>query len=674
MRRSTAASLRLEFALLTGFLLLVGVLRFTASAVMATQVETVTGALDEARRNNAAVLQSLTDAETGVRGFQLTGDARFLEPYAQGVRDYPAAMQRSLAAAPTQEIRRLLLAEREAAQAWLTGFAAPLAAAPAGHPDRPAERNAEGRNAEGKVLFDRLRAANGAVVAALEAQQRRVISRLRTTGLVSEAVLAALSVLSALLAMLIGRRIGRRLLRPMDRMRAALVRIGAGDRSARAPEDDPPEIRAVIRTLDELLDAERRRQVEDAGRVRLRLAALELRSRLSQRLSWASVLEAAAAAVGQALRTQRVYLYATGDDDTLPAATEWHAPELTAVPLPSLPPETGTGPVLSPDGAPDPALPDGVAGYLRQAAATAYAFVPFGAGTPAAGGLVVAECAAPRGWDPEELAFLEAGAADLTRALDQVRLDEQQEELVNRLRELNRRRTEFVNMVSHDLRGPLTSILSYVDDITQDEGLTDQQRAGLAVITRNTRRLTGMTDELLALARAESPSRSLEARPVRLATLVADVVASMEPIAQAGGLTLHRGVPDDLWIEGDAGQLERALLNLVGNAVKFTPPGGRVEVTATERQTGGVQLSVRDTGIGVPERERATLFEPFRRARNATAAAIPGTGLGLAIVRAVVQQHHGTVGLESTEGAGTVITVTLPSCPADRRGEPAART
>jgi len=105
-------------------------------------------------------------------------------------------------------------------------------------------------------------------------------------------------------------------------------------------------------------------------------------------------------------------------------------------------------------------------------------FVPFGTGTAAAGGLVVVDGGQRRDWNPEEVAFLESAAADLARALDRVRLDEQQEELVNRLRELNQRRTEFVNMVSHDLRGPLTSILSYVEDIADDEHLTDHQRAG----------------------------------------------------------------------------------------------------------------------------------------------------------------------------------------------------
>src|SRR5439155_25723001 len=122
----------------------------------------------------------------------------------------------------------------------------------------------------------------------------------------------------------------------------------------------------------------------------------------------------------------------------------------------------GADPRPAPRGGPP--RPAAFAGYLRGAAAPGYVFVPFGTGTAAAGGLFVAG-GGPREWSGDELAFLDGTAADLTRALDQVRLDEQQEALVNRLRELNRRRTDFINMVSHDLRGPLTSILSYAEDI-----------------------------------------------------------------------------------------------------------------------------------------------------------------------------------------------------------------
>ena len=277
----------------------------------------------------------------------------------------------------------------------------------------------------------------------------------------------------------------------------------------------------------------------------------------------------------------------------------------------------------------------------------------------------------PREWSGDELAFLDGAAADLTRALDQVRLDDQQEALVNRLRELNRRRTDFINMVSHDLRGPLTSILSYAEDIAeQDERLTDRQRNGLAVIRRNTSRLTGMADELLTLARAESHARPLDAHPIRLADLVAGVVATRQPAADRGGLELRCEVPAEVWVEGDAGQLERALLNLLGNAVKFTPPGGRVTISAAERRTGGPadrrragggeRHRHRHSGGGAREAVRAVPAGP-QRDRGRHSRYRPGPG-------------HGTVALESTEGAGTVITLTLPSCPADRRGAPAGRT
>jgi nitrogen-specific signal transduction histidine kinase len=108
--------------------------------------------------------------------------------------------------------------------------------------------------------------------------------------------------------------------------------------------------------------------------------------------------------------------------------------------------------------------------------------------------------------------------------------------------------------------------------------------------------------------------------------------------------------------------------------VRGYPADRRPDLPAAVRVTGGVQLSVRDTGIGIPEKERSVLFEPFRRARNATAKAIPGTGLGLAIVRAVVHQHHGTVALESTEGARYRHhdhAAGLPGGPAGRAGRPA---
>src|SRR2546423_8845171 len=148
-RRSTAASLRAEFALLIGFLLVVGLLRFLSNVVLAGQLEERSRSVTAAAGNNHAVLQALTDAETGIRGYQLTGDPTFLEPYRTGIREYPAALDRAIATAPTDGIRRLLLVEVDAALNWLSRFGALVASGPAGHPSWQAERSAEG-----KALFD----------------------------------------------------------------------------------------------------------------------------------------------------------------------------------------------------------------------------------------------------------------------------------------------------------------------------------------------------------------------------------------------------------------------------------------------------------------------------------------------------------------------------------------
>src|SRR5438045_5105702 len=141
-QRSTAATLRWDFTILVGFLVLVGLLRFAASGVVAAGLAARTQAVSETWQANAEVLQSLTDAETGTRGYQLTGDPAFLEPYQSGVATYPASMATALDLAPNAEIHRLLLDEQAAARAWLSGYGQPGAAAPPGQgglPD-PAEQ------------------------------------------------------------------------------------------------------------------------------------------------------------------------------------------------------------------------------------------------------------------------------------------------------------------------------------------------------------------------------------------------------------------------------------------------------------------------------------------------------------------------------------------------------
>jgi signal transduction histidine kinase len=142
--------------------------------------------------------------------------------------------------------------------------------------------------------------------------------------------------------------------------------------------------------------------------------------------------------------------------------------------------------------------------------------------------------------------------------------------------------------------------------------------------------------------------------------LVAGVAELLRPVADAAGVTLViEPIDPELVVRVDRGQLERSLINLGSNAVKFTPPGGRATIGAAEVE-GRVVITVSDTGIGIPQQDMPRLFSRFFRASNATAAAIPGTGLGLAIVRAIVEGHGGELHVDSVEDEGTVFRVVLP--------------
>jgi signal transduction histidine kinase len=218
--------------------------------------------------------------------------------------------------------------------------------------------------------------------------------------------------------------------------------------------------------------------------------------------------------------------------------------------------------------------------------------------------------------------------------------------------------------VSHELRTPLTSIAGYLEILRDlDAGpLTAAQQQMLATIDRNTSRLRQLVEDVLTLSRIESGTFRTLRIPVNLADVIAAVVAALRPAAARADIALSltcQGQDGSLVVAGDPGQLDRMLMNLVSNAVKFTTAGGEVRVTAGTPD-GWAVLAVSDTGVGIPAADLGEVFTRFFRASNAVSRSIPGTGLGLAIVRTIVDNHGGTIGIESQEGAGTTVRVRLP--------------
>jgi signal transduction histidine kinase len=249
--------------------------------------------------------------------------------------------------------------------------------------------------------------------------------------------------------------------------------------------------------------------------------------------------------------------------------------------------------------------------------------------------------------------------AMLTRMLDG------QERVVARLEALDRSKSDIIGTVSHEMRTPLTSISGYVELVLDGEGgdVPDDAKDMLRVVDRNARRLQSLVADMLTMTRLDAGERPAMA-PLDVATLVRRAAESLRPFADARRVDLAVGDAGPATVEGDAGQLERVLTNVIENAVKFTPAGGTVsvELPAATGPTGrpAVMVVVADTGMGIPADALPQVFDRFFRAANAQSEVVPGTGLGLAIVREIVQAHGGEVTVSSVLGAGTTFRIALP--------------
>jgi signal transduction histidine kinase len=240
-----------------------------------------------------------------------------------------------------------------------------------------------------------------------------------------------------------------------------------------------------------------------------------------------------------------------------------------------------------------------------------------------------------------------------------------------RLRELDRMKDEFVTLVSHELRTPLTSIRGYLELFRDSSNLTPKQQGFLKVVDRNSQRLLELVGDLLFLAKIDAGGFEIELDDVDLAQVVEESVEAFRPIAESQEIQLVGSSEAPPPLLGDRARLAQVLDNLISNALKFTEPGGRVEVTLSAAGSR-VLLEVRDTGFGIPPEEQSLLFDRFFRSSRATENAIPGTGLGLTITKAIVERHGGRITLESREHFGTTVRVELPT-EAPEKTDPASR-
>ena len=228
--------------------------------------------------------------------------------------------------------------------------------------------------------------------------------------------------------------------------------------------------------------------------------------------------------------------------------------------------------------------------------------------------------------------------------------------------ELDQIKTDLVSTVSHELRTPLTSMIAYLELLQEDEPPpVSQQRSMLEVVDRNAHRLLALIENLLTLAKVEVDQQQASRTRTETAALIAIALSTVSLLASDAGVTIHTKLdPTARPIMANAGQLERVLLNLLTNAIKFTPAGGTITITTVQAE-GTLQLEVQDDGIGIPADELPHLFTRFFRSSTTTAKAIPGTGLGLTIAENIVRNHGGTISVHRVEPRGTAFVVKLPS-------------
>lgn len=233
---------------------------------------------------------------------------------------------------------------------------------------------------------------------------------------------------------------------------------------------------------------------------------------------------------------------------------------------------------------------------------------------------------------------------------------------IEQLKEMDRLKSDFINAVSHELRTPLSSIQGYaefLEDRLAGE-LTAEQARFVCQIQGGAQRLRTLVDDLLDFARLQAGTFTLVMEQADLAAKIHDVIRSLYPAAAEKQLTLTCKIPQEtLFLEMDAARIDQVLLNLLGNAIKFSCPGGQITIKATPGDDE-VTVVISDTGLGIAPEHLPKLFTKFYQVDASSTRAHGGTGLGLAISRSIIEAHGGRIGVESTLGKGSTFWFTLP--------------
>jgi signal transduction histidine kinase len=231
------------------------------------------------------------------------------------------------------------------------------------------------------------------------------------------------------------------------------------------------------------------------------------------------------------------------------------------------------------------------------------------------------------------------------------------------LRELDKLRDEFTSNITHELKTPLVTTKGYTEMLLSGElgVITDTQRRSLKVVLKNVGRLIELIDQILQFRRLATAPLPRQLRPFALRQILGDIEQNFQPQIREGQFDFFLELPDRMvMVVADRPRIERVFTNLISNALKFTPQGGRIRVRVSEPRNGRVDVAVEDTGCGIPKEAQKHIFDRYRQSDGSVRRRFGGTGLGLAIVKRILQAHGARITVESEIGKGSTFRFTLP--------------
>ena len=591
----------------------------------------------------------LLNQETGERGFELTGQSQYLEPYQLGISQARTAQQFFDSASPDASTRAKLKALEAAAgdwQAFANGRVATIGST-GPNPTPPTDQ-------QGKQLFDAFRATELDLSASLDGtvKQDLALAASLAAGSMAFSLVGAVAILG-LLAVLAG-ILFRSTLHPMRQLVSAANALAAGEPVTIPSIKRSDEIGQLAKSLSAW---------EHASRERLELAQTMIgvgdRTDLNDLLTLglrqtADALEAPE--VAASLDSGLVFMHHDGKQERIDSPQRALLPEHTPAAEVLRTGQPLIGDLRDPKWASvinDWAVKDDLGPVIT---------IPMVSGGVVVGTLTGARHTSGLPFGQGDLVRAQLIAAPLASAIRIARLFEDLRNANSQLLEANRHKTVFLANMSHELRTPLNAILGFSELLRDDDTGRFDASTGhrfLDQIHSSGQHLLQLINDILDLSKIEAGQMELHSERVQIGESVGLVLATVEPLAKTKDITIDYVSGQRLHLVADPTKLKQMLLNLVSNAIKFTSAGGRISIRT--RQVGSwIEIAVTDSGIGIAEADLDRLFTEFQQLDAGHGRQQEGTGLGLALTKRFAELHGGEVKVQSVSGQGSTFTLRLP--------------